>query len=515
MKKFQKAMAMLLSAAMVTGMAACSGSGSSDGGANSGSVGSGSGPDLSEHVVLTMYCIGDEGGIHAQEHLDKINEMLTEKLNCELKPVMVSWGDYRKKLPMVWASGEAYDLTFAANWSGYYTEGAKGAFMDITDLLPEYAPTIYASMEESGVIDTLKIDDKLYMVPTNLPDYTTFIYNYREDLRKKYNCPEIVDDETLEIYLQAIKDNEPGMQPFGANGTDAMAFQTFLNEQDWSRPLDNSVGFFVYDLKDPTKVFNVVDTPEYEEFVKKMRSYYEKGYVSQSIMANTDQPKDMFTAGKAGTYLSNFSNSNAVYLDAKNNHPDWEIGYYSSDLASGNVESTAPANNGMAIGAYSKNPERALMFLELMYTDRELYNLMMYGIEGVTYEWDEATGTKWAPEGVDPAELALKNMGMGLTNVEFELTSKDDSPVLTEMKNNEYAACALVPELSGFNMNQDPIAAELAALKAVQDEYKIVLDKGAVDAEEGLATLREKMKEAGADKVMEEINAQIAEYLAQ
>lgn len=469
--------------------------------------------NLSEHVVLTVYCIGDEGGIHAQEHLDLINAMLTEKINAEIQPVMVSWGDYRTKLPMIWASGEAYDLTYAANWAGYYTEGAKGAFMDITELAPKYAPQTYATMEERGIVDTLKINGKLYMIPNDKPDYTTFIYNYREDLRIKYGCPEIVDMETLDAYLKAVSENEPGMQAFGASGTDALGFQTFLNEQDWSRPLDNGVGFLVYDLKDPTHVFDVTATPEYAEFVKKMSSYYQNGYVSKSIMAITDQPKDMFLAGKAATYLGNFSNSNSNFADFKVNHPDWEIGYFSSDLLSGNVESVAPANNGMCVGAYSKHPERALMFLELMYTDRDLYSLVVDGIEGVTFEKDEETRTKWTPEGVDPSELALKNLGMGFGYTPFDLGSLNDSPVLSALK-EEYAKCTLIPELSGFSINQDEISAELAAMKAVQDEFKVPMDKGVVDPEAGLTQLQERLQAAGIDKVLEAVNAQIAEYIA-
>lgn len=509
----------LLSAAILSTCLAGCGSSTSSGSSTTGSssaatTGEAAGtPDTSEHVVLTMYCIGDEGGIHAQEHLDKINEYLTEKINAELNPVMVSWGDYRQKLPMVWASGEAYDLTFAANWTGYFTEGTKGAFMDITELLPTYAPETYARMQEEGTINAVSINGKICMVPVDAPEYTSFILNYREDLRKKYNCPEIVDDETLATYLQAIKDNEPGIQAFGDNGVDVSAFQEFLNEQDWSRPLDNASGFFVYDLNDPTKVFNVVDTPEYEQYIAKRRDYYEKGYVSQSIMADTDAIKDQFLAGQVGTYFGNFINSNAVYQDVIVNHPDWEIGYYSPDLASGMVEQVAPANNGVAVGAYSKNPERALMFVELMNTDRELYNLVMYGLQSVTYDWDEASGTMWVPEGVDPSEIALKNLGMGLKNAKFNLVSKSNAPALDELE-KEYQACSVVPGLAGFSINQDNIAAELAALKTVQDEYKLSLEKGVVDAESGLETLRQQMKEAGSDKIMEEINNQITEFLA-
>ena len=471
--------------------------------------------DMNEHVVLTMYCIGDEGSIHAQEHLDLLNKLLTEKINAEIQPIMVSWGDYRTKLPMIWASGEAYDLTYTANWAGYFTEGAKGAFMDITDLIPKYAPETWKLMNERGVVDALKIDGKIFMVCNFIPDWTTFFYMYREDLREKYNCPEIVDDETLEVYLQALKDNEPGMQPFGNNGAEAMAFQTFLNEMDWSRPVDHSNGFLVYDLKNPAAgVFNVTATPEYAAFVQKMRSYYEKGFVSKSIMAQTDSSATLFKAGKVGTALRNFSNANGDSTSVLTEHPDWKVGFYSSDYKSGLVESIAPANNGVAVGAYSKHPERALKFVELMYTDEEVYSVLMNGIEGVTFEWDPETRTKWIPEGADPTELSLKNMGMQFGYDKFALGSLNDNPVMIERK-AKFSECTVLPALGGFSIKQDDISGELAAIKTVQDEYKVPLDKGAVDPATSLEQLQQRLEAAGLQTVIDAVNSQIAEYLAQ
>lgn len=471
------------------------------------------GQDISEHVVLSMYCIGDEGGIYAQQHLDKLNEVLTEKINAEINPIMVSWGDFSTKLPMVWASGEAYDLTYTSNWSQYASQADKGAYMDITELFPTYAPKTYAEFVELDYLKEALINDKLYMVPVDKPEFTTFIFNYREDLRKKYNCPEIVDRETLEVYLQAIKDNEPSMIPFGLSGNENMVFSVFLNEQDWGRPLDHADGIFAYDLKNPTKVFNVVETPEYEEYVKKMREYFEKDFISQSIMAESKSTKEAFKGGQTGTYLGNMSNSNQVYQEVKVQHPDWEIGYYAPDLASGSTERVAVTNNGVAIGAYSKNPERAMMFIELVYQDQEVYDLVVNGLEGVTFEKDGETMTRWIPEGMNASELGLKNIGMGFATRKFELRSKDNSPLVDELE-EEYTKVALFPGLAGFAIKQDEISAELAAIKAVTDEYKYSLDKGVLDPETGLAQIREKLKQADVDATMDVIKAQIADYLA-
>ena len=304
--------------------------------------------------------------------------------------------------------------------------------------------------------------------------------------------------------------------PLGNSATFELFTQNFLTEQDWSRPVElNNGGIFCYNHEDPTKVFNLIETPEYEEYIKKCREYYESGFWSQSVMAETTAPKENFIAGKTSVYLGNDANSNGVFQEVTAQHPDWEIGIFCSELALGTkAERIAPSNNGVAVGAYSKNPERALMFIELCYQDEEVYDILMNGLEGITYEADKTNMTKWIPEGVNAGDTALKNLGMGFGTVKFELGSLNDSP-LVESTEEEMDKVSFVPALAGFSVDQSNISAELAALKSISDEYKVPLEKGVIDPEEGLAELRKKMTDAGADKVMEEINRQIAEYLAQ
>lgn len=43
-----------------------------------------------------------------------------------------------------------------------------------------------------------------------------------------------------------------------------------------------------------------------------------------------------------------------------------------------------PLANAMAISATSENPERTLMFLNMLENDETLYDMVQYGIEGKT-----------------------------------------------------------------------------------------------------------------------------------
>ena len=106
---------------------------------------------------------------------DSLNAILKEKINATLEPLMVSWGEYRDKLPLIYASGEAYDLVYVANWCNYSAEALKGPFLELSELMPIYAPKTYAEMEADGTLETAKVNGSLYMVPSTCLLYTSYL----------------------------------------------------------------------------------------------------------------------------------------------------------------------------------------------------------------------------------------------------------------------------------------------------------------------------------------------------
>ena len=467
--------------------------------------------DISKEVVLKMYCIGDEGGIFADDALNTLNAILKEKINATLEPLMVSWGEYRDKLPLIYASGEAYDLVYVANWCNFAAEAIKGPFLELSELMPIYAPKTYAELSESGALDSAKVNGALYMVPSTAIDYTTHAFMWREDLRKKYNVPEITDWDSLAAFNDAIVANEPEMLPMAMTNTSLLNY-ILAYENDWARPIagGNASGMITYKVNDGSDIFNLVDTPEYEEFVKRQREWYLKGYWSRSVLSETTQINDQFQAGKSAVTIAN---KNGLFQNIQrigNNNPDWELGYKNFDK--GLYELILPTNNGVSIGINSKNPERALMFVELMNQDEEAFRAMFYGVEGVTYVVTE-DGRKAFPEGADPATLNLRNLGMGMQVGKFILPDVNhDQGVIDEFES--YNKNSVIPVLASFIVDDSEISAELAALINIVDEYKRPLDLGVLDPETALPELRAKLKQAGLDKVMENIRAQLKEFHA-
>lgn len=496
------------------------GSGSTEQGAEStqtaaGEEGSGTesaGPDISQEVELTMYCIGDEGGIYADEVLDNLNVILKEKINATLKPVMVSWGEYREKLPLIYASGESYDLAYAASWCNYAEEALKGPFLELSDLMQEYAPKTYAELHESGALDAAKVNGSLYMFPSTYEDYPEHFILWREDLRKKYDLPEITDWDSLAAYMDGILANEPGMTPMALHNTPLLSYFLY-NDNDWNRPIvgGDAFGVLTYDITEGKDLINIVETPEYEAFVKRNREWYQKGYWSRNVLSETTDIKDSFLAGRSAIAISNYSESQDLYKSVRESNPDWELDL--ENLSGGVLGRVTPTSNGTVIGINSKHPERAMMFLELMNQDEETFRAMFYGIEDKTYVVTE-DGRKTIPEGVDPTTLSLRNLGMGMQVDKFILPDAEaDQKVLDKIEG--YESNATYPVLSSFVIDDTPIAAEIAAVNNVVTEYKIPLDLGVADPETALPELKKKLEEAGLQKVLEEVQRQIDAYNAQ
>ena len=98
------------------------------------------GPDISEEVTLTMYLIGDRP-VDNDEVFGKINERLKSEINATIDVKFMSWSEYESKYPLIFASGEDWDIIYTADWCFYNAQATKQGYWEITqEALETYAP---------------------------------------------------------------------------------------------------------------------------------------------------------------------------------------------------------------------------------------------------------------------------------------------------------------------------------------------------------------------------------------
>jgi putative aldouronate transport system substrate-binding protein len=188
-------------------------------------------------------------------------------------------------------------------------------------------------------------------------------------------------------------------------------------------------------------------------------------------------------------------------------HQDY---YFSSNWAAG----------GNGVTASSAHPVEALKFLQLINTEagEEIYNTIVYGLEGVEYEKIDDTHIKTleydGPQASDNSYSAHKWI-MGNTFHAWLNQACSDQDNEIAMQINEATDNVVSPTM-GFRFDNSAVTTELDQINAVVAEYFDTLRLGAKGADwEGYYNeFVEKMNAAGVEKVQNEIQTQFDAFLA-
>ena len=288
------------------------------------------GNDISEHLDLKMYVIGDEP-VMADAVEEAANKILEEKANVTLDINYIALSDYTTKYSLLLASGEDIDIIYSAGWADYNNEARKGAYQEITpEQIAQYMPQTNEGLTPVAY-NSIKVGGKIYMIPSN----QYYANNaapilIRGDLREKYGMDEIDSYEKLEAYMDAVLENEEGIYPYAA-ATDGVElsiqmfqckydlFPTSLSGGKW-------LGYFYNDNPNPTADDLVwqYTTDEYLKYVQLAKSWADKGYWSKNAVSNTISPTDAFINGTSATVFWNFDTLTNVYNTVMADHPEWK-----------------------------------------------------------------------------------------------------------------------------------------------------------------------------------------------
>ncbi|CAI6083114.1 ABC transporter substrate-binding protein [Cohnella rhizoplanae] len=430
---------------------------------------------------------------------DAVNKIAKEKINATVKLMVVGSGDYNQKMNTVIASGEKLDLMWTANWNFDYVQNqSKGAFLPLDDLLNQYAPDVVKSMPDY-VWDATKIDGKIYAVP----NYQTVINKEGFVIQKEYIDKYKLDTSTLKKFSDLGKLMETVKK--GENAEYVYAMNRDGNFGNLARTYNLEVisGIAYINLNDPAKVVNIYETPELRDYYDTVRDWYQKGYINQDA-ATLKSKTDMQKAGKAIFGYDNVLKPGGE-IEAKVKNGGKDMVYV--PLTDAYTGTNTIITTMQAISANSENPERAMMFLNLVNTDKDLFNLLAFGIEGKHYTKNADGSIKLIPDsGYAMADWSLGNVFNGYT-----IEGKDPNVAELTKKSNEEAKPS---PIMGFKFKTDPVSAEIANVNAVSSEYAPGLNTGTIAPDDNLAEFQAKLKEAGADKIIAEVQKQLDEWRA-
>lgn len=501
----RKAVSLLLVSVMAMSMfAGCGGGNSADkGGSSEVAVKEDGSLDTSDEVNLVMYVVSDRPA--GQDVVDEnINKILKEKLNTTLTINWIAWSDYANKYPLLFSSGEQFDMVYTSSWLNFTSLAQKGAFKELDDLWPTYAPDNFKSTTDTAK-QQATVNGHYYCVPSQLATYRAYGPIYRTDIMEGTSWSGKMETfADVEEYCDLVVANNPELEPLDICSSGSEWDDTYMFNKGYLPSKGSTNDFLWFDPSESSpKLFAYYDCADVPEFLETMTRWNEKGFFTKSALSDTDTTKTQ--NGKAALRTHNIDNYQNYYIM----HPDWGFEY--SDLCKN--EAHLPfTQDSMAISNTSANPERAMAFWNLLTTDQELYDAFMYGIEGTTYELNDEGQYKI----IDSDNYAVSSMWAArTTGINRDMAGTPENyGKLHEKFEGQIASDDVWEKYAGFTIDTSSIETEYAACQSVHQQYWWPLELGYTDAESGLSEYKEKMEAAGIQTVIDEIQKQLDEYIA-
>ena len=481
-----------------------------------------------EPVTLKIWFHGSNVSPDASKKvLDELNVYLAEKIGAKLDVIWGTWGDFDQAVVTALAGGDKVDMYFTCNWSGdeYNKYARDGYWVKLDDLLPEYASDLLAVIPE-GIWECAKTNGYdgmgIYAIPALKDTATQNCWDVNGTLLAELGydvdavCAKGLDyySDEFEEMLQKAKDLKAaqGVNDFYPLCVEPMVLERLVNVTSivTGDLGSGNVLSYYYDKDHPGKdigstIVNKFATPEFEKYAKRTYELAQKGFISPSIQ-NVATSNDYRTACQnSGEYLiSTQSYAYGCEIDfSKARGIDVRMVPASAPY----MDATSGQGAMMAISAVSKNPEKALQFLNLLNTDPYVMTTLNYGLEGFTFE-KNADGTITFTD----ARSTYSPWRNGMGNVRILPPTSDEGVTYWQDFAEYYNSAEALP-YGSFIFDSSEVETESAAIANVFAEYAFGLCSGATDPAANLSTFLQKLETAGINEFVGEANKQLAAFL--
>jgi putative aldouronate transport system substrate-binding protein len=438
---------------------------------------------------------------------DEVNRLLATnhpELNLSLEIIALDWGTYPDRLNLMLQTGEEFDVAFLCQWYAPYfgPVAARGDLYPLDDLLDQYGQDIKAKVTDPAYFQALSHAGKVYGVPNEQGYAQVKGLTFLADLVDKYNFDykSVKTLKDVESYLQTIKENEPAYIPFlpGTAANDLVPPQP-------GEPEGVANGFS-YNW-DSNSLVARYETAKEKEYAQLIRDWYLKGYIAKDAASRIVWGDEI----KSGQYavMPNFGYLNdGIKTSADNGIRMYDVPTYTSfPIRTADIQ-----NGAVSISKSSKHPDRAMQMINVVWADQQIYNTIIYGVEGTHWNFTDAAKTE-----VEITEEGSTGYGdhpnyqvAGLINL-FGRADYPRAQMIAEVESNKTAVAS---KLMGFSYDGSNVENETAAYNAIISEVSVLIDTGTVDPEPAIADLNARLEGAGLQVLKDDLAKQINEWRA-
>lgn len=509
MKNIKKLLLIMFSVFMVIGLVACGGSDSD--GQDTGKVSSED--NKKETYDKVVYAYATFNNIPSSDVLEtvteEINVITREKINVEVELLPIAIFDYSSTVSLALQGGDQIDLF--QSLGDFNNSVSSDMAYDLTDIAEANAKETLELLGED-ILKSTKKEGRLFGIPTYKPYALTPMVIYKQEIADELNIDmsKVKTISDLTDVLSTVKEAYPDMTPLvpvqtGTSGVNMTIPEVDYLTDDYFSPKGVLMG-------NDMKVVDYYGTDEFAEIANLARLWYEEGLILQDAATTTSTATELMSAENSFCYVASYSyppEDTAASISAQVGG----IPLGAVQIGEAYLDTTSINALTWMVSSTSKVPEAALKFLNLTFTDPDIINLIIYGLEGRDYVLSDE-GFMSYPEGEDAssvpytAQLSCGTLGNFFLMHPMEGTSKE-SLVWEEEQNH----LAKKSPAMGFTFDSSEVKTEYTAVVNVINQYLPGLLCGSVDPEVMIPEFRNKLSEAGLEAIIAAKQSQLDEWL--
>ncbi len=440
-----------------------------------------------------------------------INEKLGARIGATVDYVDIPGPEYEQRIQVVINSGEAYDVAFTSHWrNNYHVNVSRGAFTDLTDLLPDLAPTIWSTQQ--GYIDAARVGGRIYAVLNEQifarSRMTRLPYEWADAagiVPEEYSDRALFGGEDLYDLDLEMRELMNEVMPEDA------VFDGLGPEVAWDKnfivPIIASQvpGAVQGDVANELRVFNQYKSDAFLELLDYTELLVERGLIRNTDLAR--DPEAQRQALAAGIHVTPVEPGGTFKPGGEEQGAErWQYLYYENQMTPATLTTTGIIATMLGVSSASENVEKSLEYLEAVFSDDSIYMLYHYGIEGRHHTVDDGFLTVVAGSGY--------NRGVPWAmGSQFQQIPVAGQPADVWDQTRELNASARQSPALGFAFDPANVTAEIGQTRSVHDEFVPGLMDGSRPRSDYQEFI-EKMDDAGAERIVAELQRQIDAWAA-
>ena len=428
-----------------------------------------------------------------------LNEVLGPRYGINIELLVMDAAAYQQNTGLMLASGEQIDV-MSSLFAGYVNMQNQGYLLDLEEdnLLQEHGAGIVEALGGWDIVNGARIGGVLYGLPTNVDHAagrgafavgTQYLEAINYPLPNPNNQIIRITIDEFDNILSQIHEAFPDLETIRPlmPGNIGHYF-----------PIDNlgpdPFGVLIDPANDLT-VTNFFASQEWRRFTDMTRSWNERGFISGDAETDDTPVTALVSSGRLMAYFTG-GKPGIVAQETGLCAQPMTIFQTGPDFMAANAVARFP----WVMPYTTANPEKAMTLMRAIYTDPEISNILIWGVEGTHYEV-QPTGHIGFAAGVDAGTSGwFNNVAWAMPNQFIAHVWEGNDLDLAQQTIN-FNGNAMQSKAFGFIFNSTPVQNEIAAVTNVYTELVGSVGLGFVDPATGIAQLNERLEAAGLNRI--------------